>query len=63
MLGQVPPELVKAVLPRSALVADPGLGHPQRARLKAAGANPAHLLGPDQVARLEHLYVLHNRRQ
>src|SRR5262249_31515731 len=61
--GEIVTEAVEAALPVGAALGDPAPPPAERARLDAARAHPPNLLGADEAARLQHLQVLHNRRQ
>src|SRR5579859_180183 len=56
-------EAVEALLPERAARGDPALGQAQCGGIDTAGAHPPQLLRADQPARLQHLQVLHHRRQ
>src|SRR5438309_635289 len=56
-------ELIQTALPNRAAFGDPISRDRESRGFDAAGANAPGLLGPDQAAVLQHLEMLHHRRE
>jgi hypothetical protein len=63
LFAQIGVEPVEPVFPSAALLTNPTLGSSESAWLKAAGTDPTALLGPDKIAVLKDLHVMHDRGQ